>query len=610
MDFRGKHPIETFQYVVNTENNFLYNGSGSLIDMLYLTTSYAERQVLWEESSSFASSSITSNFSVSSSFASSSISSSMLYNWVPQRVIIIDDAGNSTGSTSLLFDGTALLIEPNSVSSSLKIGTLEFQNYNFNNCWISDNVHFDGGGFVYSDLGSTGEMIYFLNGETQFRNGGVGSPNTRFTTGSQLKISDTGFVALGGLNIVDSVGSTVGATMVVSSSGVNVYRGGLTSSLKGLASSALSASYASASTTTTTAVFASSASWASSSLSSFSASYVTGSDSHLGFLTVVGGIAGAGYSLGLATPYTVQLGNNILRTNTALNSVQIGYGAFSGTASNAVQIGYNAGGGISVNADFSVQIGYLTGLVCKDSFNITQVGASAGSSCLTGSYAVQIGASAGATSIDARGAVQVGASAGYQAINATNSVMVGTEAGYNGGANSVFIGYRSGYNESTSNRLHIGNTITKTLIYGEFDNNLVIINNTLSASAVTASLFGTSSWARNTSGSLIGTVIGALMTMPMAPTQSIDFNAAMFHSSSITSSVYLTASNAGIGKMASFKFNSSASVGAVQTIGYPASWVWLGNAPVALSASKVGVVSLTCYGTSDSDIVGAFSAQL
>lgn len=61
MDLRGQLPINTFPYLVNKEGNFLYDGTGSKITSLNLTTSYALYQVMWEESSSFASHSLTTN---------------------------------------------------------------------------------------------------------------------------------------------------------------------------------------------------------------------------------------------------------------------------------------------------------------------------------------------------------------------------------------------------------------------------------------------------------------------------------------------------------------------------------------------------------------------
>ena len=39
MDLRSRKPIDSFRYLVNTENNSLYDGTGSLITNLNLTAS-------------------------------------------------------------------------------------------------------------------------------------------------------------------------------------------------------------------------------------------------------------------------------------------------------------------------------------------------------------------------------------------------------------------------------------------------------------------------------------------------------------------------------------------------------------------------------------------
>ena len=123
-------------------------------------------------------------------------------------------------------------------------------------------------------------------------------------------------------------------------------------------------------------------------------------------------------------------------------------------------------------------------------------------------------------------------------------------------------------------------------------------------------VFGTASHAlvaiSASQASVTNKVVGTLTTLNYTATMSIDFDASMFHSSSITSSVYLTASNLGVGKMASLKLSASAN----SPIYYPSAWTWLGTPPTLISGSKIGVVSLTSYGTGDRDVVGAFATQL
>jgi len=70
-----------------------------------------------------------------------------------------------------------------------------------------------------------------------------------------------------------------------------------------------------------------------------------------------------------------------------------------------------------------------------------------------------------------------------------NNVAIGVSAlqNNNNGANNVAIGTNAGLNETGSNKLYIANTNTKTLIYGEFDNNRVGINTTSLSNAFTVS---------------------------------------------------------------------------------------------------------------------------
>ncbi len=56
---------------------------------------------------------------------------------------------------------------------------------------------------------------------------------------------------------------------------------------------------------------------------------------------------------------------------------------------------------------------------------------------------------------------------------------LGTNAGYNASGNyGVFLGFSAGYSEASSNRLHIATSSSKTLIYGEFDTDRVVIGDT------------------------------------------------------------------------------------------------------------------------------------
>jgi trimeric autotransporter adhesin len=95
----------------------------------------------------------------------------------------------------------------------------------------------------------------------------------------------------------------------------------------------------------------------------------------------------------------------------------------------------------------------------------------------------------GVQSLRSNSAGNNNAALGYQSgfsSTGSNNVFLGNQAGYlNTGASGVFIGNQAGYNETGSNKLYIENSnanADNTLIYGEFDNNIVRVNGTLQIS--------------------------------------------------------------------------------------------------------------------------------
>jgi hypothetical protein len=79
-DLRGKHPLNTFPFLVSSDNTgSLYDGTGSQITNVNVTASFsvsASYEILYESSSSFADFAASASVAVSSSWASASRSSS------------------------------------------------------------------------------------------------------------------------------------------------------------------------------------------------------------------------------------------------------------------------------------------------------------------------------------------------------------------------------------------------------------------------------------------------------------------------------------------------------------------------------------------------------
>jgi len=84
-----------------------------------------------------------------------------------------------------------------------------------------------------------------------------------------------------------------------------------------------------------------------------------------------------------------------------------------------------------------------------------------------------------------------GTSGLYSNVTGNTNTAFGNQAGFNSlGSGNLFLGFQSGYKETGSNKLYISNTATTTpLIYGQFDNNLVVINNILSATTISGGTF-------------------------------------------------------------------------------------------------------------------------
>lgn len=79
----------------------------------------------------------------------------------------------------------------------------------------------------------------------------------------------------------------------------------------------------------------------------------------------------------------------------------------------------------------------------------------------------------------------IGVSAGQFNESGSQNIFIGNDAGYLGttGSSNIFIGFQAGYYETGSNKFYIENSLadsSEALLYGEFDNNFLRINDYLS----------------------------------------------------------------------------------------------------------------------------------
>lgn len=118
-------------------------------------------------------------------------------------------------------------IPGNTSNSSLQTGGFELQSYATNNCWLGNNLYFDGGSWRYRANG-TGATQYFTVDGFQVQTAPNGNAGDAATNTSRFVVGLTGNFAIGGS--ITSGSDFTGATIVGSSG--NVYIGKLTGSEK------------------------------------------------------------------------------------------------------------------------------------------------------------------------------------------------------------------------------------------------------------------------------------------------------------------------------------------------------------------------------------------
>ena len=168
------------------------------------------------------------------------------------------------------------------------------------------------------------------------------------------------------------------------------------------------------------------------------------------------------------------IGTSAMKDNiSGTSNVGIGFGALYKSTTGLLNVG------IGKSAMFSNLIGSNNVAIGGDAFNTTNFA----------SRSVAIGSAAGVNDTASVDNVYVGYGAGRGTVFATdgydrfNNVMLGSYAGYYCQTNgNVFLGYKAGLNSNADNQLYITNSDTDSLtslIYGQFDNNLLRVNGDL-----------------------------------------------------------------------------------------------------------------------------------
>jgi hypothetical protein len=86
----------------------------------------------------------------------------------------------------------------------------------------------------------------------------------------------------------------------------------------------------------------------------------------------------------------------------------------------------------------------------------------------------------------------------------------------------------------------------------------------------------------------------------------IDFDGATYQEVSVTGSVSLQTSNRGVPKTVAVIFRGGASDNPVSV---PAGWKWVSAVLNLIPANKTVILSLTAFGTLESDVIACFVAE-
>jgi hypothetical protein len=112
-----------------------------------------------------------------------------------QNIVTLSDGTYSINASGLVN------IAGSTTDSTLRVGSLELQNYSLGNSWFGENVYFNGSAFKYRDTGTAG-IFRFVGDEGQFLHwvSGTGGDDAPYTNGVQIKWNALGQFGLGGKN--------------------------------------------------------------------------------------------------------------------------------------------------------------------------------------------------------------------------------------------------------------------------------------------------------------------------------------------------------------------------------------------------------------------------
>jgi hypothetical protein len=86
----------------------------------------------------------------------------------------------------------------------------------------------------------------------------------------------------------------------------------------------------------------------------------------------------------------------------------------------------------------------------------------------------------------------------------------------------------------------------------------------------------------------------------------VDFSEDQLQTISISANTTFTTANRATGKSKTIKITTD---GTARTLTFPSGWKFVGTKPTEQAASKIGILTCTCFGTADTDIVAAYAVE-
>jgi hypothetical protein len=104
----------------------------------------------------------------------------------------------------------------------------------------------------------------------------------------------------------------------------------------------------------------------------------------------------------------------------------------------------------------------------------------------------------------------------------------------------------------------------------------------------------------------LANIVLSASTLTYSATQTLDFSASAYQNLALTGGVTLASSNLAVGRAITVLLTAAST----QTLAFPAGWIFIGAAaPASLAAGKTAILSLTSFGTTNANVIAAYSAQ-